>query len=302
MGKVSPVALGRILVICVLAVWIAPAHAQVRLEPETAQRLLLEAPDPVYPPLAKVVQLQGTVKVAITVSETGSIVSAEAVSGNPILVNSALDAVKKRKYKPYLVGGKPASFTTTVEISFSLGIPEEEYEKEQDLNKRYFEHEDRCRNLLKSEKWKDAEQVCKAAVPLADQLGDHQGLTKMGAYKHVGYALLAQRRYQEALVYYSRAFEFARLSLEETDAELGYAYRDLALANHGLGNLEKARDLYRKAEERLQLAHSRIQSEDLKKRYEQVLKQVLQYHLLAAEQAGTKTEAEEIRKRLAGPP
>lgn len=292
----------RFAIICAFALWGVSVHGQVRLDSEKAEELLVEKPEPIYPALARQAKLQGTVKVDVTVSGAGTIVSTKVISGHPLLVTAGLEAVKKRKYKPYLISGKPTSFMTTVEVVFSLGLPMKQYEEHAERTSRYIKEEDRCRNLLKAEKWTEAEEVCKAAVPLADQLGDHQGLTKMGAYEHVGHTLLAQRRYQDALGYYSRAFEFAQSSLKETDAELGYAYRDLALVHHGIGNLEKARELYGKAEETLQLAHSKIQSEDLKHRYEQALKQVLRYHLLAAEEAGAKAEADGIRKRLAGLP
>lgn len=290
----------RIAIICAFTLWGVSVQAQVRLDSQSAEKLLAEKPEPVYPALARQAKLQGVVKVDVTVSGAGTVVSTKLISGHPLLVTAGLEAVRTRKYKPYLISGKPSSFVTTVEVDFSLGIPREEYNEAQKRTSRYIKEEDRCRDLLKSEKWTEAEEACKAVVPLADQLGDHQGLMKMGAYEHVGHTLLAQRRYQDALAYYSRAFEFAQSSLKETDAELGYAYRNLALAHHGIGNLEKARELYRRAEETLQLAHSKIQSEDLKHRYEQALKQILRYHLLAAEEAGAKAEADGIRKRLAG--
>jgi len=60
-------------------------------------------------------RLQGTVKVAVTVSETGSVSSTKVVSGHPLLVTAAIDAVKHYRYKPYLADGKAAAFVTTVE-------------------------------------------------------------------------------------------------------------------------------------------------------------------------------------------
>jgi hypothetical protein len=80
---------------------------------------------------------------------------------------------------------------------------------------------------------------------------------------------------------------------------LGWAYRNLALANHGLGNVDKARELYGKAEGTLQLAYDSIGMDALKQRYQQGLKEILNYHAIAAEQAGAAAEAQELRKRLA---
>ncbi|MBZ5579771.1 MAG: TonB family protein [Acidobacteriia bacterium] len=285
-------------VVLLAAMCAMSSSGQVRIAPGIAENLLAEKSDPVYPALAKQTKTQGTVKIDITVSETGAVVSTKLIGGHPLLVTAAIDAVKKRKYTPYMAGGKATSFVTTVEIPFSVGIPKDEYDRQQAVSDRYFKLEDKCRGLLQASKWEDAEQACRDALPLAQQLGDHQGLTKMGAYEHVGYALLGQQRYGDALEYYSRAFEFAQSSLKETDAELGYAYRNLAMANHGLRNLDKARELYRKAEAILQLAHENIDSADLKQRYETALKEILKYHLLAAEEAGDSAEVQDIKKRL----
>ena len=81
-------------------------------------------------------------------------------------------------------------------VSFLVGIPKKEYEEQQAVNEKYFKEDEKCRGLLKATKWSEAEQICKAAVPLA------------------------QQRYGEALEYYGHAFEFAQSSLKETDAEL----------------------------------------------------------------------------------
>ena len=279
-----------------------PALAQVRLSPQAAEGRLVEQTDPVYPPLATATRLQGTVKVDVTVSESGRIASTKLISGHPLVVPAALDAIKKRRYTPYVADGGPTSFVATVEIAFSMGVPKEQYERQQALSDKYFKLEDKCRALFKSGEWNVAEQACKAAVPSADQLGDHQGLTKMGAYENVGHTLLAQGRYQESLDYYSRAFEFAQSSLKGTDAELGYAYRNLAMANHGLRNLEAALKLYAKAEQTIRLARERIEGEDFKIRYDKALRETLKYHLLAAEEAGSIAEAQDIRKRLGAIP
>jgi TonB family protein len=250
----------RRFILIVAASATASLYAQVRLSTEEDAKLVVEKPDAIYSPLAKQLKLQGDVKVEVTVSEAGMVTSTKVISGHPLLVTAALDAIKKYRYSPYTADGKATRLMVPMVVSFSAGIPKKMYEEQQAANEKYFKEEGKCHGLLKATKWSDAEQVCKAAVPLAEQLGAHQGLTKMGAYEHVGYALLAQQRYGEALEYYNRAFEFARSSLKEADAELGYAYRNLAMAHHGLRNLEKARELYRKAEATLQLAYENIES------------------------------------------
>jgi TonB family protein len=278
------------------------AYCQIRLSAEDGAKLIVAKSEAVYPALAKQMRLQGTVKVDVTVSESGSVSSTKVLSGHPFLVTAAIDAVKEYRYRPYVTDGKAASFITTVEVPFSVGIPKKEYDEEQSVNEKYFKQADKCRALLKDQKAAEAEEVCKAALPLADQLPDGQGLTKMLAYESVGHALMAQRRFQEALDYYTRSFNLAQTAVKETDAELGWAYRNLALANHGLGNLDKARELYGKAEKTLQLACDNIGMDALKQRYQQGIKEILSFHAAAAEQAGATAEADELRRRAAAMP
>jgi protein TonB len=56
-----------------------------------------------------------------TISKSGAIESLHAISGPATLRQSALDAVKSWRYKPYMVNNQPVAVDTTVEVIFSLG-------------------------------------------------------------------------------------------------------------------------------------------------------------------------------------
>lgn len=287
----------------VLTFGLTSAYTQVRLSLEDSDKLIIEKADPIYPSFAKLMKHQGTVKVEITVSESGAVLSSKVIEGNNTLRSAALDAVKKRKYKPYVVDGKPSSFVTTVNIIFSLGISEDEIKREQEISKRYFQQEGKCRNLLGSRKLKEAEAACKAAAKVAEQLSSDKALVKMGAYELVGHVLMHQQSYQEALDNYSHALEFALLELTDKNAEMGQLYGYLAIAHHGLNNLDKARELYKKAEKSLQLAYADMACDncdeevnEIRQDYIKSLKNLLEYHLVAAQQAGATAEIEEIKR------
>jgi TonB family protein len=64
-------------------------------------------------------QLQGQVWVKILVSETGDVESAEVISGDPILADSAVRAVKKWKFKPFIKNGKPVKVSTKLPFDFA---------------------------------------------------------------------------------------------------------------------------------------------------------------------------------------
>jgi TonB family protein len=62
-------------------------------------RKLLENPEPAYPALARQLSLSGVVRVEVTVGTDGRIKDAKVLGGHPILVDSALAAVRKWRYE-----------------------------------------------------------------------------------------------------------------------------------------------------------------------------------------------------------
>jgi TonB family protein len=55
---------------------------------------------PVYPDLAKRMNLSGTVKIQVVVAPNGTVKEARIVGGHPVLANAALDAAKKWRFEP----------------------------------------------------------------------------------------------------------------------------------------------------------------------------------------------------------
>ncbi len=76
---------------------------------------------PTYPAIAKAARIQGTVVLSATISKTGSIENLTVVSGPQMLAQSALDAVRSWRYKPYLLNGEPVEVQTQVNVTFTLG-------------------------------------------------------------------------------------------------------------------------------------------------------------------------------------
>jgi TonB family protein len=58
---------------------------------------------PVYPDLARKMNITGTVKVEVVVSPNGTVKDAKVVGGHPVLANAALEAVKKWRFEPAAV-------------------------------------------------------------------------------------------------------------------------------------------------------------------------------------------------------
>jgi len=75
---------------------------------------------PIYPPLARQARVQGAVVLEATISENGEIVDLHVVSGHPMLVTAAVEAVKQWRYRPYLLNGQPVSVQTQIQVNFRL--------------------------------------------------------------------------------------------------------------------------------------------------------------------------------------
>jgi len=81
---------------------------------------LIKKPTPVYPPLAKQARIQGTVKFTAVIGKDGTIQNLMLVSGHPLLVQSAQDAVKQWVYQPTLLNGEPVEVITEIDVNFTL--------------------------------------------------------------------------------------------------------------------------------------------------------------------------------------
>ena len=68
--------------------------------PDIQQHRLTYNPRPVYPSLAKQAHIQGTVRLAVLIDETGTVDQLRLISGHPFLVKAAFDAVKQWRYRP----------------------------------------------------------------------------------------------------------------------------------------------------------------------------------------------------------
>jgi protein TonB len=75
---------------------------------------------PQYPPIAKAARIQGTVVLKVEISTTGIVQELNVISGPPELQQSALEAVKTYRYKPYLLDSEPVIVETQVDVVYKL--------------------------------------------------------------------------------------------------------------------------------------------------------------------------------------
>jgi protein TonB len=82
---------------------------------------LLQMVQPVYPTLARQGRIQGNVQLKAIISPDGKIKTLRVVSGHPLLVDAALDAVRHWTYQPTLLNGNPVEVKTEILVRFELG-------------------------------------------------------------------------------------------------------------------------------------------------------------------------------------
>ncbi len=80
--------------------------------------VLIHKVQPVYPPEARRLHRAGMVVIDAVVNVEGQVDNLKVVSGDPLLSGAAMDAVRKWRYSPYLLNGKPIPKETRITISF----------------------------------------------------------------------------------------------------------------------------------------------------------------------------------------
>ena len=81
---------------------------------------LVRRAQPVYPPLARSARIQGTVVLSAVISKAGMMENLRVVSGHPLLVTAAIEAVSQWRYRPYILNREPIEVETQIIVSFSL--------------------------------------------------------------------------------------------------------------------------------------------------------------------------------------
>ena len=97
----------------------APQRIRVGGQVEAAS--LVNKVEPQYPPIAKTAHVAGTIVLHAIIGKDGSIRELQFVSGPPLLMKSAIDAVKEWRYKPTMLNGEAVEVDTTIDVVFSLG-------------------------------------------------------------------------------------------------------------------------------------------------------------------------------------
>jgi TonB family protein len=92
----------------------------IRVGGNAQQANLVSKTTPVYPPLAKAAQIQGTVSLNALIGKDGHIENLSVIQGHPLLIQATLDAVRSWVYKPTLLNGNPVEVFTQIDVNYTL--------------------------------------------------------------------------------------------------------------------------------------------------------------------------------------
>jgi TonB family protein len=92
----------------------------ISISPRESLALLLKQIPPVYPPAARAANVQGPVVLKAMIRKDGLVGDLSILSGDPLLTQAAIDAVRQWVYRPYYRNGQPTEVETLVVVDFSL--------------------------------------------------------------------------------------------------------------------------------------------------------------------------------------
>jgi periplasmic protein TonB len=98
-----------------------PRQTRIKLGGQVQEAKIIARPQPLYPPLARQARIQGNVVLHAIIDRDGRVGELQVVSGHPLLVQSALDAVKNWRYQPTQLNNEPVEVDTTITVTFVLG-------------------------------------------------------------------------------------------------------------------------------------------------------------------------------------
>jgi len=248
---------------------------------------------PIFPAIAKAAHVVGTVVLQIEIDPAGSVGKVKIISGPEMLRQSAVDAVKQWRYKPFVKDGSPAAVSTTVAMPFTL--VEQPADNDNEIQRVFFPLSDQCHQaVMQNAPTEQQADLCRRAAEVADQFApDTRFIERRSAYVYASTALLRDRESEEALRLAEKAVAVA---LQGHDDGSGRAavFSVRAQAEAASGDLVGSdRDLTR-AEEEQRAAIDTPAGHELHKEYTHVLAGLLRFHARLLQAMGKDAEAQTI--------
>ena len=96
------------------------SRTPVRVGGHVREPKLISRVEPAYPALARQTHMQGTVIIDAILDEHGNVVEMKVVSGPPLLIQAAVEAVRKWRYEPTYLNDEPVAVQMNITVTFHL--------------------------------------------------------------------------------------------------------------------------------------------------------------------------------------
>jgi protein TonB len=93
---------------------------RIRVSQGVTQGMRIHYVEPTYPKIALSIRVAGAVQLKAIIGKDGDIRELEAISGHPMLIPAAIDAVKQWHYRPYLLNGEAVEVETNITVTFQI--------------------------------------------------------------------------------------------------------------------------------------------------------------------------------------
>jgi protein TonB len=97
-----------------------PSPGVMRVSQGVSQGLVVRKVAPVYSQTALQLHKEGAVELMAPIGKDGAVTGVRVLSGDLMLANSAVEAVKQWKYRPYLLNGEPVEIQTQITVNFKM--------------------------------------------------------------------------------------------------------------------------------------------------------------------------------------
>jgi protein TonB len=96
----------------------ATPPSRIRIAGAVQNANLLKQVAPVLPESTIQAGISGTVAMQVIIAKDGTVQNIQLLSGHPLLVGPAIEAVRQWLYRPTLLNGEPVEVTTTINVTF----------------------------------------------------------------------------------------------------------------------------------------------------------------------------------------
>ncbi len=185
------------------------------------QLQVLQRQIPIYPAIARQAHIQGEIVLRFAVGTDGNVGSVHVLSGNGMLANAALEAIRQWKFKPYEIEGHIVSVTSIMNIRFTMADPTPPDPSELAFGK-FVQSRSNCFNFFQHREYLQAEKPCQAMVVDAGLLHHVFGPNRIDLihlYTDYAHVLMLYGKVKSADRYFALAVRFYELAKKKNPTE-----------------------------------------------------------------------------------